>query len=134
MSKKSSSIVINQERCYYIRETVHRHPRVTVCLMEFGDGIICRGLALCSFSEKRIDKKKGRRIARSRALKAYEGKIDSCAVERFEAMMVAGSCGGQSDVDFYFPWVDKSYYDATLNEFEKRILNKNNRKEEVDHG
>lgn len=63
---------------YYLRNK-NKHPRVTICLMAWEDegGTVSytRGVALCSDAEMPV-KAVGRRIARSRAIKAHHHQGD----------------------------------------------------------
>lgn len=124
MSKKAKIVVPREEYYYYIREDEDRHPRITVCLAVFEDNILCRGIALCSLSEKEINKKRGRLIARNRMLKAYAEQHDSCYVSRDEARNVMRFCGNCSMVmrASYGLYGSKSHYNTTPTEFEKKIL------------
>lgn len=119
MSKKMKAKAPRRVFYYYIREVKERHPRITVCLALFADGILCRGIALCSFSEKEINKERGRQIAKSRALRAYKEKAESCPVKRAEADRVLASVERGGHFSFWY----KSEHDVAPNEFEKRILN-----------
>ncbi len=67
-----------REYYYYLRDE-DNHPRITVCRIETS-GAFHRGISLCSFDEKEIDKGYGRRKARSRALRAYLTGTDSMPV------------------------------------------------------
>lgn len=124
MYKKMKGAAPEKEFYYYVREDEDRHPRITVCLAVFEDNTLCRGIALCSFSEKGIDKKRGRVIARNRAMKAYMEEHNSCYISREEARKVMRFCGGSSSVvNFsYGLYGSKSHYDVRPTEFEEKIL------------
>ena len=57
-----------KEKFYYLRDC-HGHPRTTVCLLVSPDGVISRGLSLCSYGDF-VRKKEGRNKARGRAVQA----------------------------------------------------------------
>lgn len=124
MSKKVKIVVPREEYYYYIREDEDRHPRITVCLAVFQDNILCRGVALCSFSEKEINKKIGRTIARNRALKAYAEQHDSCYISRGEARSVIDICGKCSSVvnSLQGLYGSKSRFNINPTVFETKII------------
>lgn len=100
---------------YYFREGYTNAPVVTVCLVE-KDNIVARGIAICS-PKDRPCKKEGRRLARSRALKAFYSKEDSQSIARWEADEVLDEfCDIFPNTNF------KSEYKPDLTDFEKKIL------------
>jgi hypothetical protein len=60
---------------YYLRDK-NDHPRVSVCLFKAPNNNIYRGISLCSKLDV-VNKKRGREIAKGRAIKAYVNKYDS---------------------------------------------------------
>ena len=57
-----------REKFYYLRDS-HGHPRTTVCLLVSPDGVISRGISLCSYFDP-VRKAEGRNKARGRAVQA----------------------------------------------------------------
>lgn len=98
---------------YYGREKETNHPRVAVCLIEM-DGVVCRGMAVCSPSEPQINRKRARSLAKGRALRAYYLARTDLPIQRAEAMDVLRACN--------MWYLRKSEYDCLLSVFERKIL------------
>jgi hypothetical protein len=122
-----------REYFYYLRDK-DGHPRITVCLMQTDDVetwntekgyVYSRGLAICSYSEKIINKKQGRRLAHKRAFHAMMVQEDTMPI-RYEGLDAMGGIDipnrlgirfyGGPDSDF------KSQFNVELTDFEKRLL------------
>lgn len=82
VKRKEQGIV--KEYYYYMRDG-HGHPRITVCLIRDDMNRYHRGIALCSFDEKQIDKKAGKRRAKARAMTALHTRQTSMPISRDEA-------------------------------------------------
>ena len=116
-----------KEYYYYIRDN-DNHPRVTVCLIEDSKGGFHRGISLCSFDEKEIDKEYGRRKARSRALHALHTKEDSMPIASHRAVDIILRTSRSLLAEFLS--VDssfgsggfKSLHLVTLTDFERKII------------
>ena len=127
-----------KEAIYYQRDHL-KAPRVTVCLMKDDNGIVCRGLALCSLDDnptkKDIEKTYtlpyigltftehlagGRTIAKQRARKAFLSKKTSDIIFRDEAIEVLHSVKD-------WRWWYKSEYDIKpKNKFEEKLIHQMN--------
>lgn len=114
---------------YYLRDK-DNHPRITICLIRpacgFGDKYH-RGISMCSYSEKKIDKAYGRKKAYSRAVHAHSTGVDSLPTKRDEAVDIMCSCTCTSyTFEVQDIWVDelrfKSQYNVTLTSFEKKLV------------
>ena len=86
-------------RYYYNRDEAKR-PVETVCLFIHGQDIT-RGIAKCNLELDSISKKRGRRIARGRAMKAMKEGFD---LRRFDSNFIRG------------------YFNPELTDFEKRLV------------
>jgi len=114
MNRKNLAPV--EEHYYYMRDG-QRVPRITVCLAKFPDDVLCRGVTLCSFSEKVVNKEHARGRARRRAVSAYRRQENQLSIERKEAFEVLESC----NVGLIFD--HKSYYNADpILPIEERLL------------
>lgn len=103
------------KRVIYYQRDKQNHPRVTVCLMKNDEGIISRGLALCSLKEN-PNKKRGTDIAVGKALQAFEKNITGFEINRDEAYEVLNSVS-----EHY--WYYKSYYDTVpVSKLEKKLI------------
>lgn len=97
---------------YYLRDE-NGHPRVTVCLLKASiGGMFHRGLALCSYSEKVIDKKLGRKLAYKRAVKAMMSKRNQLPIKSPNGIGIVGD---------FFIYDFKSQYNVELTEFEQKL-------------
>ena len=130
---------------YYLRDHDNA-PRMTVCLMKDNDGVISKGLALCSLddnpSKKDIRKthfiqskylsnplfkitemvRGGRSIAETRAQEALLSKKSSGPICRKEANKVLESVG-----EYNYFWYYKSEYNAQpINGFEQKLIRQMN--------
>ena len=130
---------------YYLRDHDNA-PRITVCLMKDDDGVVSKGLALCSLDDNPSKKdikntylipnqfsfgavleitemvRGGRSIAETRAQEALLSKKSSGAICRTEAKKVLESVGEHN----YF-WYYKSEYNATpINKFEEKLIRQMN--------
>jgi len=108
-----------KEFYYYFRDK-DRHPRITVCLIENGS-CYHRGISLCSFSEKELSKERGRRTARSRAIRAMYTFSNSSPALRKESHEVLKAC----NVPFglFVPYEEfKSMYKVELTPFEQKLV------------
>ena len=131
-----------KEAIYYQRDK-YNAPRVTVCLMKDDNGIVCRGLALCSFDDnptkKDIEKTYtlpiknskydnitvietlvgGRTIAQQRAADAFIWRCSGGVIQRKEAVQVIESVNDS--------WFLKSQYDIKpKNKFEEKLIRQMN--------
>ena len=132
-----------KEAIYYQRDHL-KAPRVTVCLMKDDNGIVCRGLALCSLDDnptkKDIEKTYvlptknpkydnvtvvetfagGRTIAQQRAADAFIWRCSGGIIKREEAIRVTKSVEGCE-------WFCKSQYDIKpRNKFEEKLIREMN--------
>ena len=130
---------------YYLRDHDNA-PRVTVCLMKDDDGVVSKGLSLCSLddnpSKKDIEKKHfipsqfsfgtvleitemvrgGRSIAETRAQEALLSKKSSGPISRKKAKKVLESVG-----EYNYFWYYKSEYNAQpINGFEQKLIRRMN--------
>jgi hypothetical protein len=112
-----------KEYYYYLRDE-DNHPRITVCLIE--DSGFHRGISLCSFDEKEIDKGYGRRKARSRALHAYHTRTDSMPVESPKAMDVIMTTPFKRRMELFGSSFGnggfKSQHLVKLTDFERKLI------------
>ena len=109
---------------YYIRDKYsHNKPVITVCLLKNNDGIISRGISVCSHLDN-PSKKTGRGISLSRARKANGTKSnhDKPLVEfspglfsKFRRILMTNRMS-PNEIDYLYS------YDANLGEFEKRLM------------
>jgi len=105
---------------YYIRDD-HNAPRVTVCLMRSCNGVVSRGLALCSLKDSPAKRnigeiKGGIAIATERASRAFNKGKSNSIIWRPEAKEVLEAVG---DREFLY----KSEYNITpRNEFEENLI------------
>jgi hypothetical protein len=103
---------------YYLRDE-YNLPRITVCLVEFEDKVVTRGVALCSFLDSPT-KKLGNMIAKGRAVKAYKEKRSCRPINRTEAYNVAGA------VDWPFDQIiarnSKCTFEPKLTDFEINLI------------
>lgn len=77
---------------YYYGRDISGNKKVTVCLTHDREGNrFSAGMAVCSPNDN-FDKKRGRRIARGRAIKALHGGCFE-PVNRWEAMLVLTATG-----------------------------------------
>lgn len=122
---------------YYLRDE-DNHPRITICLIRpacgFGDKYH-RGISMCSYSEKKIDKAYGRKKAYSRAVHALNTGKDSMPVASFKAVdiIMRANKSLSSETRKKFPirifanssfgnGSFKSQYNVTLTSFEKKLV------------
>lgn len=107
----------DKERYYYIRnmKVCGKPPRITVCLLRVGK-IIAKGVSICSFSEKEINRCEGRGKAKGRAIEALREKRNCNKILRDEAREVT-KLSSWSDGLIY-----KSEYNPTLNSYEDEIM------------
>lgn len=75
-----------KEYFYYLRDKENK-PVITVCLLEHAKAT-ARGVSICSLRDF-PDKKRGRAIARGRALRAFKRILPGEPVNRHEAWAVA---------------------------------------------
>jgi len=108
---------VRKERYYFCREpNKARYPRITVALIEMENGVVCKGLALCSLSEPEFRWDRAFNMSRGRAIEAaYHGKNVE-PIGREEAYRVMAAC----EQDFNY----KGYYNAPLHGFEKAMMEK----------
>lgn len=85
------------EKYYYIRDPENR-PFVTICLLKNLNGI-GRGIAICSNKDQPC-KKTGRRIAKTRAVRAVASKQHSLNINRREHNFPVASFFGAYKADF----------------------------------
>ena len=113
MAKKKESLKPDKVKFYH-RHTTDGLPRVTVCLAEL-NGIVARGISLCSFSEKVCRKKYGKFLARNRAFRALLGRSSSSDfISRDEGDKVIADAG---------VWFSKkSELSPDLSTYEKKLL------------
>ena len=103
---------------YYGREPQTGHPKVTVCLIAGEEpGAFYRGIAICSDSEKAINKKKGKNMALGRAKRAQIKGESNMYIMREEAREMIERCNVPG-------WLFKSEALANLTEFEERLFNR----------
>lgn len=126
---------ITRKWFYYFRDE-NRHPVITVCLVKDEDGKYHRGMTVRSFSEKDINKPKGRGLAYSRALAALNDTFDERTnmVQRMEAIDVILSVvdlEGNPTLPVQENRLYKCTRDATLSEFEVFMIEKKNVKEKI---
>lgn len=118
-----------EHKFYYLRAIGYgRHPVITVCLVKNGDGIISRGVAICSVDDNFI-KKKGRDLSSARAKKAngthsdhekhlikfYRSRRDS--INRMETVLILNSMTFK-DIGYLYQ------YDIKPTEFESKLFKK----------
>jgi len=101
-----------REFYYYYKTKKHNHPRVTICLVVDGQDH-SRGVSICSRLDS-IDKRKGRSLARGRALKAFYTKQTSLPIDRDEGIAIIDDT--PSPVFSY-----KSEYNDELTPYEKKL-------------
>ena len=108
------------EKIYYHRDSYHR-PIVTVCLLK-ENGNIARGVSVCSPKDN-PDKKRGRHIARGRAIMAMENEFNNVGFDilRVDALlsMRRAQC---NPGDFYW---SKAAFNPKLTDFEEKLLGDN---------
>lgn len=125
MSKTKQPNIVN-EAFYFIRQKDKaRFPRITVSLIQLEDGAICRGMAICSFSEPRFILKKGLNMSRGKAVQAaIHGKhVDE--IVRDEAYKVINECNITALYnEFGPPGLFKGGYAVLLNDSEQEIFKK----------
>lgn len=114
-----------KEYYYYLRDE-DNHPRITVCLIaipKIGGHYFHRGISLCSMDEKKIDKKYGRKKARSRALHAYYAGKDTMPIENPKAIDIVIRTEDKSIFRSTFGRGDfKSQHLVKLTEFERKLV------------
>jgi len=84
---------MQKEYYYYYRSNkltkdgkTENHPRITVCIL--GENYTySRGISICSLKDN-IDKVKGKKIAKNRAIKALDTKTTSQPIARSEAVII----------------------------------------------
>lgn len=119
---KKPTPTISEEHFYYIRQIAKgKFPRITVCLLKFADGIFCRGISLCSFSEPKFMRKKAFAMAKGRAVQAHIHRNNVQRIKRTEARKVLDSCQRS---DFWF----KGEFNVEPFYMEKMMLEKGERK------
>lgn len=101
---------------YYLRDRGNR-PIVTICLGE-DKGKVARGMSVCSLEDS-PQKSVGRRIARSKVLKALGTKSSSDPCKRAKCFNAI-----RQIPDWVVPAL-KSTYNPVLTKFEKKILDQN---------
>ena len=100
------------EKFYYFRDDL-KNPVITVCLLKDGEHV-ARGVAICSAKDP-ILKRKGRGIARGRALQALTKQQTLLPVSREEAFQVF-------DATSEYPiFSHKANFDGELTNFEKKL-------------
>lgn len=118
--EKMTDVKVNRKIVYYIREelprisdedgsiTYYKVPRTTVTLLEDTDGVLARGVAMCSPLDI-FNKKQGRAISFNRALAAFDAKKNIGPIHRDEVFA--------EDLMLY-----KIQYKPELTEYEKKLL------------
>ena len=109
-----------EAEAYYYHRDSGWNPVVTVCLLKDDGGNIGKGVAVCSSLESPC-KRRGRQIARGRAMQALTRKDTVLPIMRHDALWVL------NDTDFYTPvnGRHKAMFNPSLTDFEKKILNMN---------
>lgn len=114
------------EYIYYVRDNQNR-PMITVCLLKNDDGILSRGVAICSLKETGPDKAIGRMYARGRALRAFKkakngNPYQTSLVNREEAYKsIMKAIRPILPMEFYQA---KCVYNPKLNRLEKTLIAK----------
>lgn len=111
---------------YYVRDKYqYNKPVITVCLLKNNEGIVSRGISVCSIRDN-PSKKTGRGISLSRARKANGTKSNhdkplvrfnqgSEIIFEVERLLTLNKMS-LNEIDYLYS------YDATLGEFEKRLM------------
>lgn len=105
---------------YYLRDP-HRRPVVTICLIEDGEGVVARGVAICSELDQPC-RKTGRGIASQRALAAITDYRDRLAIATPRAKGILKECAAPRAV-----FKSKSFVadkPQLLSAFERKLLAK----------
>ena len=74
---------------YYIKDKVEKetdtpHPRITVCIGKNKEGIICKGIAICSLRDN-PEKQVGRTLALNNVRRAFKKYVSTKPILRDEA-------------------------------------------------
>ena len=86
-----------KEKFYYLKDS-RGYPRTTVCLLVSPDGIISRGVSLCSYGDS-VRKKEGRNKARGRAVQALtRNESTKPIVDSVDAMEILSDVAASSGV------------------------------------
>ena len=110
---------MENEKYYYIRDEVKTsenglgRPIITVCLIRIGNAM-ARGIAVCSDLDQPC-KKKGRTIARTRAIYALSKEAHGCEIKREELY-------NSIIMDNFVPELYKSCYQPELTDFELKLF------------
>lgn len=96
----------------YFRDEENR-PVVTVCDIFINDELVSKGIAICSLKDNPC-KRKGRRIARQRAIWALKNLSDELKIKRREAFAVLSTL--KPNVSFSFSNKSICYFLFQTNE------------------
>jgi len=110
-----------EAEAYYYGRDAGWNPVVTICLLKNEAGHVAKGMAICSNLETPC-KRKGRDIARGRALQALVREDNGLPVERFEACMTI------SETDCHELPSFKSSFNPRLDAYEKGLVRMNQKR------
>jgi len=106
------------EKYYYLRN-VKNVPYVTVCLVMDEENNVGRGIAICS-NKDIVCKKRGRSIAKIRAIHAMKIKKNALPIARKDADAIIAEA--EIYTNQIFPVFNKATYNYNIQPYEKRIL------------
>lgn len=117
---------MEKELYYYLRDK-DGHPRITVCLLLAGNGMVHRGIAIAGPFEKTITKTHAitgmkvtpRELAYHRALRAQKKQVDTLPVLRLEALWALKHVNNDTP---YASFYAKSQYNKDMTEFEMKLF------------
>lgn len=123
MPKTIQPNIIN-EAFYFIRQKdKSKFPRITVSLIQLEDGVICRGMAICSFSEPRFILKTAINKSRGKAVQAAIHRKHVEEINREEAYKVIKECRIKALYnEFGTPGLFKGGYGVILTVTEEKVF------------
>jgi hypothetical protein len=116
---------------YHLRDEKHA-PRVTVCLLKYGDEL-SRGISICSLKDNPV-KAKGKAKAKGRAYEALITKRDNSILYRNEALSIINHLYIEEDIIKWNEEEDQGYksiYKPQLTDFELFLFEKAYKRQEL---